>query len=115
MVTLVRPVQRRNAENPMRVTLLGIVTLPRAVQPSNVSLMLLTPAGIEMLFRFRQSAKASWPIDVTLLGIVTLVRLVSANAAIPMPVTLSGIVTLISLVQPRNASGHMYPMPSAII
>jgi hypothetical protein len=33
IVTLVRPVQPENAEDPMLVTLLGIVTLVRPVQP----------------------------------------------------------------------------------
>ena len=63
----------------MLVTLLGIVTLVRLVQPEN----------------------AQSPMLVTLLGIVTLVRLVqSENAASPMLVTLLGIVTLVRLVQP---------------
>ena len=34
-VTLVKPLQPRNAEDPMEVTELGIVTLVRPLQPSN--------------------------------------------------------------------------------
>ena len=63
----------------MLVTLLGIVTLVRLVQPNGT---------------------AADPMLVTLLGIVTLVRLVQEeNAPPPMLVTLLGIVTLVRLVQ----------------
>ena len=39
MVTEVRPVQPRNAEPPMLVTLLGMVTEVRPVQPSYLQLI----------------------------------------------------------------------------
>ena len=52
IVTLVRPLQPENAWDPILITLLGIVTLIRPLQPPN----------------------APFPILVTLLGIVTLVR-----------------------------------------
>ena len=62
----------------MLVTLLGIVTLVRPVQPAN----------------------AVSPMLVTLSGMVTLVRLGSHERIDPMLVTLLGIVTLVRLAQP---------------
>ena len=79
---LVRPLQTENAEEPIDVTLLGIVTLVSPVQSWN----------------------AQSPIDVTLSGIVTLVSPVQyENAQSPIDVTLSGIVTLVRFVQSENA------------
>ena len=67
--------------------------------------MLVTLSGIVTLVRLVQPENASSPMLVTLLGIVTLVRLVQPeNASSPMLVTLLGIVTLVRLVQPENAA-----------
>ena len=69
----------------MLVTLLGMVTLVRLVQPENAqSPMLVTLLGMVTLVRLVQSANAQSPMLVTLLGMVTLVRLVqSSNAIVP--------------------------------
>ena len=70
--------QDENAESPMLVTLLGIVTLVNELQPEN----------------------ANGPMLVTLLGIVTHVNeLQIQNAACTMLVTLLGIVTLVNELQ----------------
>ena len=111
----------------MLVTLLGMVTLVRLVQPENASVpdagdavgdgdagqagaarerrlpMLVTLLGIVTLVRLVQSRTPS-PRCGDAVGIVTLVRLVqSENAPSPMVVTLLGMVTLVRLVQPENA------------
>lgn len=59
----------------MLVTLDGIVTLVRPLQPMNAfSPMLVTPIPMETLSRFMHSLNARFPMLVTLPGIVTLVR-----------------------------------------
>ena len=51
-MTLVRPLQPSNAEDPMLVTLSGIVMLVRPLQPENaLSLILVTPFGIVTLVK----------------------------------------------------------------
>ena len=74
MVIAVRPVQPKNAPDPMLVTRLETVMLVRPVQPKNaLDPMLVTLCGIVMLVRPLQSLNALGPILVTLSGIVTLV------------------------------------------
>ena len=47
IVTLVSPLQSRNADAPMLVTLSGIITLVSPLQPQNVDdPILVTPSGI---------------------------------------------------------------------
>ena len=79
IITLVKLLQPSNAEPPIVVTLLPIVTLSKLLQSQNVVL----------------------PIEVTPFGIVTLSKLLqSQNAPSPIEVTLSGIITLVKLLQP---------------
>ena len=94
-----------NASNPILVTLSGIITDVRPLQPENVlSQMNITPFGIVTDIRLLQSRNASSPMRVTLSGIVTDIRRVqSRNAYAPMRVTLSGIVTDVRPLQPENA------------
>ena len=84
----------------MLVTLSGIVTLVRLVQPENAS----SDAGDAVGDRDAGQAgsqNAQSPMLVTLSGIVTLVRLVQRRERrSPMVVTLLGMVTLVRLVQP---------------
>ena len=55
----------------MLITLLGIVTLIKPVQPENAkSPMLVTLVGIVTLIRPRQPENAKSPMLVTLLGII---------------------------------------------
>src|SRR5437016_3308673 len=71
--TLTRLVQLENAPLPTVVTLLGIVTLVRAVPSNAWEPRLVTLLPIEAVVRLLQTAKAPFPTLVTLLGIVTLV------------------------------------------
>ena len=73
----------------MLVTLPGIVTLVRPLQPANADLpMLVTPFGIVTLVSPRQPENAQSPMIVTLSGIVTLVSpLQFSNTPAPMHVT----------------------------
>ena len=58
-VMLVRPVQPENAEEPMLVTLSGIVMLVRLEQFENAPLpMIVTPLPIVTLVRFSQESNA---------------------------------------------------------
>ena len=84
----------------MLVTLVGIVTLVKLVQPENAEFpMSRTLLGIVMLVTLVQFWNAWSPMLVTLVGIVTLVRLVQPeNASSPMLVTLLPIMTLVKLV-----------------
>ena len=66
MMTLVKPLQPKNALQPISVTELGMVTLVKPLQPKN----------------------AYQPIEVTELGMVTLVKpLQPLNAKLPIEVT----------------------------
>ena len=116
IVTLVRPVQLRNALCPMLVTLLPIVTLVSPVQCANVPfLMIVTLSGIVTVFSPVHSSKAAVPMLVTLFGTVTLVRPAQLeNALLPMLVTLSGIVTLVISVHLKNAQLPILVTPSWI-
>jgi len=58
----------------MLVTLLGIVTEVRLLEPKAPSPMLFTPSGIVMEERLLQFVKALSPMLSTLFGIVTDVR-----------------------------------------
>ena len=89
----------------MLVTLAGIVTLAKEVQPRNANnSMLVTRARISTLVKEVQSANAHDPMLVTPAGITMLVKEVqSSNAPSSMLVTLAGIVTLVKEVQPENA------------
>jgi len=81
-VTLVRPEQPLNAQDPILLTLFPIMTLVRLEQPLN--------APVVLALRDMNPSLMS----VTLLGIVRVVRLVQpANAQKPMLATLFGIVT----------------------
>ena len=93
----------------MLLTLAGIGTLVRLLQPLNADFsILVTPSGIVILVRLLQPRNAESSILFTLPGIVTLVRLVqSLKAQLPMLVTLSGIVILVKLLQPLNAKPSM--------
>ena len=65
-----------NAESPIVVTLLPIVTLLRLSQPENAeSLITVTLSGIVTFARLSQPENAEPPITVTLSGVVTLVSL----------------------------------------
>jgi len=101
--------QLEKAPPPMLVTLFGIVTLARLVQPEKVHCpMLVTLFGIVTLVRLVQPEKVHCPMLVILLGIVTLVRLVQPEKVhCPMLVMLLGIVTLVRLVQPEKAPPPM--------
>src|SRR5437660_102109 len=87
----------------MLVTLSGILTLVRLVQPENAPPMLVTLPGIVTLVRLVQDKNARFSMLVTLPGIVTLVRRVLYwNAADPMAVTgrplmVDGMVTALPL------------------
>jgi hypothetical protein len=103
----------------MLVTLSGIVTLVRLVQPQNAPSMLVTLSGIVMLVRLLQPA--NWVLDECGLALVQqrpieaavnrvecvhvdLVRLLQfLNAPPSMLMTLLPIVTLVRPVQPPNA------------
>ena len=86
----------------MLVTLLGIVTEVRPLQPEKAELpILVTLLGIETEVRPLQPEKAELPMLVTLLGIVTEVRpLQPENAEIPMFSTLSVIAIFSNEVFP---------------
>ena len=56
IVTLVRPLQPENAESPMFVRLSGIITLANLAQPENARFpMEVTLSGMAMLVRFPTS------------------------------------------------------------
>ena len=75
-LTIVSPIHLENAEPPMLLTPLPIVTFLSLVQASNAILsMLVTLSGIVILVSFEQNSKASVPMLVTPFGIVMLVRL----------------------------------------
>ena len=60
------------AERPIEVTLLGIVTVVKPVQPSKAHIPIeVTLLGIVTVVKPVQPSKAERPIEVTLLGIVT--------------------------------------------
>ena len=84
----------------MRVTLSGMLTVVKLVQPRNASLpILVTPSPIETLVRLLQYANAKSML-VTLSGIVMLVRVVQClNANGPMRLTPSGIAYFVALPQ----------------
>ena len=83
MVTLVRLVQEEKAPSPMLVTLSGMVTPVRLLQPENAyagitsvhpnSMLLPLPIG-PALVRLLQFQKERSPMLITLSGMVTLVR-----------------------------------------
>ena len=89
----ISPLQPANAEDPMLVTLSGIVTLASPLQPKN----------------------ASTPMLVTLSGIVTLVNpLHFLNAEFPIPSTntpsiLEGIVTTPDGSGETDTTTHPFP------
>ena len=63
----VRLLQLENTDSPIVVTLFGIVTLVKPVQPWNVEgPMLVTPLGIVTLERLVQPENAEPPMEVTL-------------------------------------------------
>src|ERR1017187_9190038 len=96
-----------NAEFPMLVTLLGIVTSVKPEQPSKTeSSMLVIFVEIMTLVKLAPE-NAPVPIVLTPLGTTTLLRLVPEKAAPPIVVTLCGIVTLSKLV-PENAESPMF-------
>ena len=92
MVTLVKPVQSRNADLPIEVTELGIIVFihPLINVFVAVSIMALQfsresytelPLSTFMLVKPLQASNAPLPISVTELGMVTLVKpLQSENA-----------------------------------
>ena len=82
MVTLVKPVQFRNAELPIFVTSSGIVTSPEQAVPS-IKIPFTITSGLSFCLLVNQA--------------------VPENAESPMLVTLSGIVMSVKLVQPENA------------
>jgi len=72
IVTLVRPLQPLNAEDPMLVTLFGIVTLVSPLQPENAEeSMLVTLSGIVTLVSPLRPVNAKTPMLVTPFGIAT--------------------------------------------
>ena len=72
MVTEVRPMQPPKAELPMLVTPLPMVTEVRPVQPEKAeSPMLVTLSGMLTEVRLEQPEKAPQPMLVTLSGMVT--------------------------------------------
>jgi hypothetical protein len=103
---VVRLAQLQKAPSPMRLTLLGIVTLLRLVHSSKaLSPMLVTLPGMVTLARPAQSLKVPVPMVVTPSGIVTLLRLVQLeNTKYSMLETLLGIVTLARLSQREKVS-----------
>ena len=100
----------------MLVTLDGIVTLVRPLQPSNaLSPILVTPDRIVTLVKPLQPSNALPPMLVTLDGIVTLVRpLQPLNASLPMSVTLFGIFAETMSGQSWNAPAGIRVTPSGI-
>ena len=72
MVTLVKPLQPKNARLPMEVTELGMVTVVKLLQLSNTELpMEVTELGTVTLVKSRQPENAELPMKVTELGMVT--------------------------------------------
>ena len=113
IVTLVRPLQPKNAPLPILVTKSGIVTLPLTpctrVFPSFesnsplIDLYFAFPAPTDMFASPLQWENAQFPMLVTPLPIVTLVSpLQPENAERPMLVTLAGITRLVRPIQPSN-------------
>ena len=77
IVHVSRPVHSQKASRPMDVTLTGILTDFRTLQPLKArSPMVVTLAGIETDSRLRQYSKALLPIDVRCSGSVMAERLV---------------------------------------
>ena len=75
IVTLVKPLQPSKAPPPMLVTLFGIVILVKPLQPSKAKEpMLVTLLPIVTLDKPRQPLKAQYPMLVTLLGIVVFLQ-----------------------------------------
>ena len=83
----------------------------RLEQPSNAEEpILVTLSGIVMLVRLEQYRNAEEPMLVTLSGIVMLVRLEQfSNAEEPILVILSGIVMLVILEQLLKAPYSIFP------
>ena len=79
MVTLIKPVQFRNAETPMLVTSFGIVTFPEQAVPS-IKIPFTITSGLSFCLLVNQAvpenAKAS--MLVTLPGIVMSVKLLQS-------------------------------------
>ena len=125
----------------MLVTLSGIITLVRFVQPENADPPIprtpvrfklpesesiyptaqlstnFTPGIVAVSKREAlQPENAEDPMLVTLSGIAMLVSpLQPENAQSPMLVTLPGIVTLVSPLQPENALAPMFVTLSGIV
>ena len=106
IVTDVRPVQPEKAAYPTLVTLSGIVTDVRPVQPEKALFpILVTLSGIVTDVRPEQPEKAAYPTLVTLSGIVTDVRPEQPEKAdFPTLVTLSGITIspVAAVLHPNN-------------
>ena len=106
MSMFVRPVQPLNAELPMLVTELPMVTLVRPVQPLNAELpMLVTELGIVTFVRPVQPLNAELPMLVTLSPMIYVVTC-SPKSFLRLPffnTSLLLMVTLVRLVQPSNA------------
>ena len=79
-VTLVRPVQPENADEPM-LTPSGMITLVRPVQPENADMPMLTPSGMVTLVRPEQSENADLPMLVTVKSLIPLFTLLGINTS----------------------------------
>ena len=100
--TSLSPEQPKNAELPMHVTLLGIVTLIRLEQPLNACCPILVT-----LFPITTSSIDERPLNqepiVAQLSSIFLSPLQPLNAELPILVTLFGISILVRPVQSLNA------------
>ena len=77
MLMLVKPMQLKNADSPMLVTLFGIVTSPEQVLPSIKIPFTITSESFSCRLFVNQGVpeNASSPMLVTLLGIAMLAKL----------------------------------------
>src|ERR1039457_4092281 len=102
--TLASCAKKMNALSPMLVTPVPMVALIKPLCWNAETPILVTLLGIVTLVRLEQLKKAIAPMLVRRFPSAILVRLVQPLKAPPsMLVTLSGIVMLVSMVQPENA------------